>query len=68
MILTLREWQLISKDVNNLIVQASTTDGCNQWHPFPIVHKFIIPYKPKLYDIIYAFSAIPIIGRDSTIL
>ena len=35
MILTLREWQLISKDVNNLIVQASTTDGCNQWHPLP---------------------------------
>jgi hypothetical protein len=68
MILTLREWQLISKDVNNLIVQASTTDGCNQWHPFPIVHKFIIPYKPKLYGIIYVFSIIPIIRGDFSTL
>ena len=34
--LTLREWQSRSKDVNTLIVQASTTDGADRWQPFPI--------------------------------
>jgi hypothetical protein len=33
---TLREWQQKSKDVNNLIVQASVTNGSDSWQPFSI--------------------------------
>jgi len=33
---TLREWQQIFKPTNDLIVQASKTDGSDGWQPFPI--------------------------------
>ena len=33
---TLREWQKESKNINNLIVQASHINGNDAWQPFPI--------------------------------
>jgi len=33
---TLREWQKKSKNINNLIVQASVINGSDTWQPFPI--------------------------------
>jgi hypothetical protein len=33
---TLREWQTNYKNVNNLIVQASVTNGSDAWQPFSI--------------------------------
>jgi hypothetical protein len=33
---TLREWQKKSKDINNLIVQASDMNGNDAWQSFPI--------------------------------
>jgi len=33
---SLREWQNLKKDVRNLIIGASVTDGTDNWVPFPI--------------------------------
>jgi len=33
---TLREWQQINKDINNLIVQACVINGTDDWQPFSI--------------------------------
>jgi hypothetical protein len=40
MIYSLREMQLIDKDINNLIIQASTVDGKDGWQSFPIGMQF----------------------------
>jgi hypothetical protein len=42
---TLREWQKISKDVNNLIVQASVIDGSDSWQPFSIGMQYSYMYN-----------------------
>jgi len=44
---TLREWQLTPKPIDNLIVQASTIDGCDRWQPFPIGMQFSYIYNYK---------------------
>jgi len=36
MICTLRKWQRTQKNINDLILQASVTDGSDSWTPFPI--------------------------------
>lgn len=42
---SLREWQQKSKDVNNLIVQASAPDGSDSWQPFPIGMQYSYMYN-----------------------
>jgi hypothetical protein len=37
---SLREWQTVTKNPANLIVQASSTDGRDAWQPFPIGMQF----------------------------
>jgi len=34
--LTLREWQQTSKNIHDLIIQASVVDGSDRWQPFSI--------------------------------
>jgi len=34
--LTLKEWQVVNKPIDNLIVQASIRDGSDSWRPWPI--------------------------------
>jgi len=53
---TLREWQNKSKNINDLIVQASVMDGSDSWQPFPIgmnysyMYNYSKGYKIQLGD------------------
>jgi hypothetical protein len=48
--ITLREWQLKQKPIDDLIIQASSTDGHDRWQPFPIGMQFSYIYNYKKGD------------------
>jgi hypothetical protein len=60
--ITLREWQLKTKPINDLIIQASSTDGQDRWQPFPIGMQFSYVYNYKKGD------SIQIGQHDNTVL
>ena len=48
--ITLREWILKQKPIDDLIIQASSTDGNDRWQPFPIGMQFSYAYNYKKGD------------------
>ena len=50
--ITLREWQIKQKPINDLIFQASSTDGCDKPQPFPIGMNYSYIYNYQKGDLI----------------
>jgi len=59
---TLREWQKTRKDINDLIVQASVTNGSDSWQPFSIGMQY------SYMDNYYKGDQIQIGNHEKTVL